>query len=407
MAGQFKPTLVKFVRDSCCVVEGKTAADRFFIIQQGKVRILREADQSTEEDGNLTGPGDIIGAVSAMSGYSYIETAVALTDVIMLVVERKYYGDLIRGNTPIAVRIIQQFSSRLRELDEMLSKRALNAASVPDTSHLLEVAAYYANQHKFNQAFYAWQRYTALCPGANNLGEVKQEMMKIAPHVKMLKPVYPPGKMERTYPKECVLFAEGEQGDELYIIQKGSVKISKIVNNQEVVLAVLKEGDVFGEMALLEDKPRVATAEVYADCSLLAVNRSNFEGLISNHPEMVARLTTLMAERIWLMYRQLANMLIENPLGRIYDALLIQLEKDRVSLETNEPHLCGFGLKELAGMAGLPSGESDALFKKLLLTKRINLINDRIYVNDPPVILRQTEYYRRAQRLGRDQDGLG
>lgn len=400
MTGQFKPTLAQFAKDSCCVLEGQAAADRFFIIQKGKVRVIREADQTMKQDGALSGPGDIIGAVSAMSGFSYIETAMALTDVVMLVVERKYYGDLIRGNTPIAMKIIQQFSGRLRELDEMLSKRALNAAAVPDPRHLLQVAEYYAGQRKFDQAFYAWHRYTALCPGADNLPEVKQELMKIAPRVKSMKPAYPPDKMERTYPKDCLLFAEGERGDELYIIQKGSVKISKIARNQEVVLAVLKEGDIFGEMALLEDKPRAATAEAYENCTLLAVNRHNFEGLISSRPELVARLTTLMAERVWLMYRQLANMLLENPLGRIYDALLTQLEKDRVPLQTNNPYPCNFGFKELVGMAGLPSDESDVLLRKMLISKRISLINDRIYVNDPSAILRQTEYYRRAQRMG-------
>ncbi|MDR0584211.1 MAG: cyclic nucleotide-binding domain-containing protein [Treponema sp.] len=408
MAGQFQPVLVKYVKDSCIVVEGKINTDRFFIIQAGKVRIVREVDQFMKQDNSsAAGPGDIIGAVSAMAGYSYIETAVALTDVSMLVVERKYYEDLIRSNTPVAVKIIRQFSQRLRILDEMLSRRANGKIAVSDASHLLQVADYYLNRRMFNQAFYAWQQYTVLCPGAADLAEVKQDMMKIAPKVKMLKPVYPPGTMERSYPKACIVFAEGEKGEDLFIIRKGSVKISKIVNNQEVVLAVLKKGDIFGEMALLEDKPRAATAEVLEDCTLMAVNRANFRDLINSHPELVSRLTTLMAERIWLMYKQLANSFIENPLGRIYDALLIQLEKDRVPLNTNQPHLCNFGLNELAGMAGLSPDEGSALFKKIFLSKRITVSNDKIYVGDPSEVLRQTEYYRRAMRIGNVRGDLG
>jgi CRP-like cAMP-binding protein len=271
---------------------------------------------------------------------------------------------------------------------------------------LLQVADFYAKQRRFNQAFYVYQQYTVHCPQADNLNEVKQKMMKIAPNVKILKPVYPPDKMERNYPPNCLLFAEGERGNELYIIQNGSVKISKIVNDQEVVLAILGKGDIFGEMALLEDKPRAATAEVYEDCTVLAVNRANFAGLIKSRPELVARLTTLMAERIWFLYKQIANTLFENPLGRIYDALLIQLEKDRVALNTNQYHQCNFGLKELAGMAGIPPEESDALFKKILLGKRINLINDKIVVTDASEVLRQTEYYRRAQRIGMSRSEL-
>jgi CRP-like cAMP-binding protein len=225
-------------------------------------------------------------------------------------------------------------------------------------------------------------------------------MMKIAPYVKIVKPVYPPNEMKRSYPKDCLLFAESESGNDLYIIQKGAVKISKIMNNHEMVLAVLKPGDIFGEMALLEDKPRSATAEVLEDCVVLAVNRDNFEGLIQQQPELVSRLTTLMAERIWFVYKQLANTLILNPLGRVYDAMLIQLEKDRVDVNTNQSHQFNFGVKELAGFAGIPAEESEALLKRVLLTKRVILVEDKIFVTDASDVLRQTQYYRRAQRIG-------
>jgi hypothetical protein len=108
----------------------------------------------------------------------------------------------------------------------------------------------------------------------------------------------------------------------------------------------------------------------------------------------------MMAERIWLMYKQLANTLIEDPLGRMYDALLIQLEKARVGLKTNQSHLCNFGFQELAGMAGIAPNESDTLIKKILLSKRILLSNGKIYVTDASEVLRQSEYYKRAQRIG-------
>jgi CRP-like cAMP-binding protein len=399
MAGRFKPTLVKYARGSCFVVEGKSNTDRFFIIQEGKVRIIREVDAVMKKGVTLAGPGDIIGAVSAMAGYSYIETVIALTNVSLLAVETKQYGELIRSNIPVAMKIIRQFSQRLRTLGEMLSRRALSATSENAPSHLLQVADFYFTQRRYDQAFYAWQQYAAHCPGAENMEEVRRQMMQIASYVKITTPVYPPDKMERTYPEQCLLFAEGESGHELYIIQDGAVKLTKIVQNQEVVLAVLGKGDICGEMALLDEKPRAATAEVYEQCTVLAINRANFKGLIQNRPELVARLTRLMAERIWLMYKQIANTIIENPLGRIYDALLIQLEKDRVALHTNQYHQCNFGFGELAGMAGIPLADREALLKKIMVSKRINLINDKIVVTDASDVLRQTEYYRRVQRI--------
>jgi CRP-like cAMP-binding protein len=401
MAGQLQLSRVTYTKDSYIILEGKSRADRFFIIQEGKVRIIREVDQITETQEEIpAGPGDIFGAVSAMASYSYIETALALTDVTLLAVEKGQYVDLIRANTPVALKIIRQFSQRLRDLGDMLSERALFGAVTHDTSHLLQIADYYLGQRKYNQAFYALQQYVACHPQAANMGEIRQKMMKIAPAVKVLKPAYPPGEMKRSYPKDCLLFAESEHGNDLYIIQKGSVKISKIVNNHEMVLAVLKSGDIFGEMALLEDKPRSATAEVMEDCVALVVNRDNFEELITRQPDLVSRLTTLMAERIWFVYKQLANTLILNPLGRVYDALLTQLEKNRVDVNTNQAHQFDFGFRELAGFAGIPAEENDALLKRILLTKRITLTGDKLYVTDASDVLRQSEYYRRAQRIG-------
>jgi len=396
--GLFQPTVVKFTKDSYFVVERKTNTDKFYIIQEGKVQIIREVDKVVRGKDTLAGPGDIIAAVSVMSGYSFIETAIAHTDVTVLAVEKKQYSNLIRNNTPIAVKIIQQFSHRLRTLDEMLSRLTLSATAESGPSHLLKIAEFYLTQRKPNQAFYACQQYTAHCPDAPDIENVKQKIERLAPTVKVKKPEYPSDKMERTYPADCLLFAEGEPGDELYVIQEGSVKIGKIMNNQEVVLAVLRKGDIFGEMALLENKPRTATAETLENCTVLAVNQANFTTLIKTSPELVARMTTLMAERIWLMYRQLANAMITNPLDRIYDALLIQLEKERVPLNSNHPYMCNFNFKELADMARIPLKEHGDLLRKILLTKRISVVQGKLLISDPSDILKQTDYYRRAQQ---------
>jgi CRP-like cAMP-binding protein len=396
--GLFQPTVVKFTKDSYFVVEGKTNTDKFYIIQEGKVQIIREVDKVIRGKDTIAGPGDIIAAVSVMSGYSFIETAIAHTDVTVLAVEKKQYSNLIRNNTPIAVKIIQQFSHRLRTLDEMLSQLTLSATAESGPSHLLKIAEFYLTQRKPNQAFYAYQQYITHCPDAPDMEDIKQKMERLAPTVKVRKPDYPSDKMERTYPVGCLLFAEGEPGDELYVIQEGSVRISKIMNNQEVVLAVLRKGDIFGEMALLENKPRTATAETLENCTVLAVNQANFTSLIKTSPELVARMTTLMAERIWLMYRQLANAMITNPLDRIYDALLIQLEKERVPLNSNHPYMCNFSFKELADMARIPLKEHDALLRKILLTKRISIVQGKLLVSDPSDVLKQTDYYRRAQQ---------
>ncbi|MDR2027960.1 MAG: cyclic nucleotide-binding domain-containing protein [Treponema sp.] len=399
MAGQLQLAFVSFNKDSYIVVEGKQNTDRFFIIRQGKVRISKEVEVVEEEGGNILGPGDFFGVVSTMSSHSHIETAQALTDVTLISVQKEQYGQLIQNNSSVAMKIILQFSKRMRYLDEALTRLTLKNTAENDISHLFKVAEYYAKQSQYNQAYYAYHQYLKYCPRGANVALARERMMKIGPYAKAVKLDYRPDEFNRTYPKDSMIFSEGEPGDELYIIQKGSVKIAKIVDNNEVLLAVLKTGDIFGEMSLLESKPRAASAVAYEDCVVLAVNRANFERMIGTQPQIIARLTTLLAERIWFIYKQLANTLISDPLGRMYDALLIQLEKNRVNIGPSQSYVFDFGPKELVNMVGLPPGDGTLVLRKMMENKKFQVMKDKIYVQDVTEIAKETAYFRKMQRI--------
>jgi CRP-like cAMP-binding protein len=352
-----------------------------------------------EEGGNILGPGDFFGVVSTMSSHSHIETAQALTDVTLISVTRDQYGQLIQKNTPVAMKIILQFSRRMRYLDQALTRLTLKNTAEADISHLFAVAEYYAKQSQYDQAYYAYHQYIKFCPIGENIPAARERMMKISPYVKNIKLEQGSDEFNRVYPKNSMLFAEGEQGEELYITQKGSVKISKIVDNNEVLLAVLKPGDIFGEMALLESKPRAASATAYEACQVLAVNRANFERMIITQPQIITRLTTLLSERIWFIYKQLANTLITDPLGRMYDSLLIQLEKKQTNIKSAQSFTFDFGPRELANMVGLPQAEGMLVFTKMMHNKKIQIIQDKVHTVDISEINKQTEYYRKMQRI--------
>jgi CRP-like cAMP-binding protein len=203
----------------------------------------------------------------------------------------------------------------------------------------------------------------------------------------------------RTYQKDSMFFVEGEPGDELFVIQSGSVKITKIVSDNEVLLAVLKVGDIFGEMALLEGKPRAATVIAYEECKVMALSRGNFGQMIQTQSQLISRVTSLLADRIWLIYKQLANTYIANPLGRMYDALLIQLEKERVSFEGRTPYTFSFGQKELANMVGLSESESGPVLSELLSNTKVRIVADKIQAVSVPEITKQADYYRRMDKI--------
>ena len=399
MSTPLQLSIVNFNKGAYIIVEGKQNADQFYIIRKGSVRISKEVEVVEEEGGNVLKPGDFFGVVSTMSQHSHIETAQALSDVTLISVHRDNYSLLIEKNSPVAMKIIESFSRRMRYLDEALARLTFKESAEPDPSHLFYVGEYYARQSMYNQAYYSYYQYTKLVPQGGNVQKAKERLMKIKPYAKA---VYLDGDSEvftRTYPKDTMIFAETMPGRELYIIQKGSVKITKIVNDNEVLLAVLKPGDIFGEMSLIENKPRSASAIAYEEAVLLAVNKENFSRMVSSQPQIISRLTQLLAERIWFIYKQLANTLLTDNVGRLYDALMIQLEKARVPIGNGQAYTFDFGTKELINMVGLPMSEGSQALKEVMQNSKIKSVDNRIHCSDVSEIEKQTKYYRKMQKI--------
>jgi CRP-like cAMP-binding protein len=94
------------------------------------------------------------------------------------------------------------------------------------------------------------------------------------------------------------VFREGELGTEMYIINEGKVEILNQVGDEEQVLAVLEKGDFFGEMSVLEDLPRAASARAATDVRLLQINGSTFDQLLRSNPEIAVRMMRKLSRRL-------------------------------------------------------------------------------------------------------------
>ena len=101
------------------------------------------------------------------------------------------------------------------------------------------------------------------------------------------------------------IFQHGDAGDKLYLILEGRVRISREVPGMgEEALAVLGPGQVFGEMALLDESPRSADARVHERCRLLAIPKDGFDDLLFLHKDLAY-------EVLWSMVRMLVGRLRE------------------------------------------------------------------------------------------------
>jgi CRP-like cAMP-binding protein len=94
------------------------------------------------------------------------------------------------------------------------------------------------------------------------------------------------------------VFREGELGTEMYIVQDGRVEILKDLQGELRLLATLEKGDFFGEMSVLEDLPRTASAKASTAIKLLMINGSTFDQMLRSNPEIAVRMMRKLSRRL-------------------------------------------------------------------------------------------------------------
>jgi signal transduction histidine kinase len=104
----------------------------------------------------------------------------------------------------------------------------------------------------------------------------------------------------RTYPQEHVLCHEGAFEDVFYIIAEGSAVISKKLADDEPdrVLRVAGRGDMVGEMALIQNAPRAATVRLITECTVLEMEKQDFETILTRSPRMAVDIIRITLDRI-------------------------------------------------------------------------------------------------------------
>ena len=384
--------ITNFKKGTYIVVEGKPNSDKFYIIQKGSVQCMKSSGSGMAPV--LFGPGDFIGVVPCMSGQTQIETAIAATDVVAIAVKKEQYPDLIVKNTPVALKIIKTFANRMRVMNEMLAKATYHSVGQDSYDQIFNVARYYEKEGKLDIAVYAYYQYLKTKPTGPMADEAKKKFIALKPKTNA---VYfePTADLTREYPKESMIFSEAQRGADMFIIQSGQVSISKIINGKEITLALLNKGDMFGEMALLENKPRSANAIAHSTCRLMVVNLQNFNQMVSTQPQMIAKLTTTLADRLWSMYRQLDNAAITNPLHKIIDMLALQIEKTKITFTANTQHQTDLTPQDLINMCGIPENQQYELINELSKVSFIKIINNKILVKDLFELSKQAAFFRK------------
>jgi CRP-like cAMP-binding protein len=175
------------------------------------------------------------------------------------------------------------------------------------------------------------------------------------------------------------IFAKGDPGSSMMAVLKGRITISTPSSDgRQVVLTVIGEHDVFGEIALIDGKERTADATAAADCELLVVSRRSLLSLLERRPDLAVELLAVLCERLRRTNEQVEDLAFLDLEARLAKALLRLAEESAAGVRISQR-----ALGELVG------GARESVNKHLQDWKRAGVITiekGSIVIRDPDAL---------------------
>jgi len=198
----------------------------------------------------------------------------------------------------------------------------------------------------------------------------------------------------KTFASGSFIFSENEEGDAMYLIRKGKIRITKtflrgdnlLGEKLEKELVILGKGDFFGEMSLLNQEPRAAAAKALEECELLVINRPTFENMIKTNGHFALKIISKLCERVRNTDYLLEDLILQSKQRKIITRLL-ELEK-----EEHEQILFS-SLNELAkANPNLAEKDIQLIVQKLESSHLIQTIDDVIQVTEVSNLIHLKEF---------------
>jgi CRP-like cAMP-binding protein len=190
------------------------------------------------------------------------------------------------------------------------------------------------------------------------------------------------GRFTRTFQAGEMIFSEFEPGDTFYLIQSGRVQLVKVIGDIERTLDILQPTEMFGEMAILENSPRSATAIAVDTVKVLEFNSQNFEILMLGNPQIALKLLRMFCKRIYDSKRRFMILTLDDPQAKIADVFLMLDESNPDSDKSTESRTFKTTVEDVAHWAGMGVSETREALSHFVAQRRMEMYPDRIIVKN-------------------------
>lgn len=377
--------------------------ERIFILQKGVV-ILSSTDIETGGTNTVQlATGEFFGAKSALGHFPREETATVLQDAIVISMTVQEFEQIFTNNQKVVYKMLRVFSGQLREYHKK-SKALLKNYNEPNLNEgMLSVAKCFFMEKKYRSCMDVCAKYLAQFPEA----EDKEQVLKLLDHSKkfteknsekvnlipspslssvnnalghFMLPAFE--RFQKKYENEQVIICEHEPGDSFYLIQSGEVQLVKCVGDSSKNLDILKPGEFFGEMAILEKSPRSATCIARGPVQCLKFDKENFEVLVTGNPQIAIILLKLFCKRIYDQKRRYRILTIKEPVVRIYDVFCMYDEMGLSTRSIEKSRSFNIKPQDIVQWSGLSAETVQDELNKLSAKKKLQIYDNYMVVGN-------------------------
>ena len=396
------PKAIKYTADSIIYFAGNHDY-RIFILQSGSISLSSIDIETGNEVIDHVKSGEFFGVKSALGKFCREETARALVPSVVIALTVAEFENIFVNNKDLIMKMLRVFSGQLRQIHKK-TESILNNITTDQASGMLSVANSFYNDEQFRPASDVYLKFLKRYPNYSH----KNEVMKLYQTAKLkadrlaavnsrnvdfgedetdssVRLFALPSAFERfakTYQPGEVIISEFEPGESFYLIQKGNVQLIKCVNGSKKNLDILKPGELFGEMAILDNSPRSATCMAIGHVKCLEFNKANFQLLITGNPQIALHLLKLFCKRINDQKRRFRILCIKDLQARIADVFLLLEEMKPSTNENEKQRKFNVTITDVANWAGLSAEVTRDELAKLASQRKVEIYEDYMIISN-------------------------
>lgn len=377
--------------------------DRIFIMQTGAVLLTFNDIETGQPVAEQVKSGEFFGVKSALGHFAREETATALVTTVAVALTVQEFEILFSSNKALIMKMLRVFSNQLRQIHKK-TESILNKVPEDQESGMLAVAKSFYDDEQYRSACDVYVKFLKRYPNTSKKDEVsrfyaesKLRSDKLAIHNRGTIEVFEEDssnsslklfslpafeRFAKIYEPGEVIISEYEPGDSFYLIQSGRVQLIKCVNGSKKNLDILKPGEFFGEMAILDNSPRSATCMAVGSVKCLEFNKENFELLITGNPQMALLLLKLFCKRIYDQKRRFRILVVKDLQARIADVFMLLAEMNPVANETEKQRRFNVTIADISHWAGLSVEVCRDEINKFIEKRKIEVYDSYVIVNN-------------------------